>query len=334
MMFGLDVLGMAAYSDLVVREWVPGMACGVFANTFGNVWPGLEKLLATGKCPSVRIQAIWDDAHKYSPKKHDPIIKKELQRANALKAKFPSVRVQLSPFCEHNIKGQQLKDLLNRCGNEAKDVEIVNCPWQGDLSDRFMNEIHGSHTVPAPKFGAYQYSYDGTNCVDANVEADKAKHKDAQIFFFWHPRFNLKWSMKDTTPRPQRKAKPDANLFDSVVFLKSDKGATSLPKKGWLLKSHAERHEQLDYKGDKLLIIAPVKADQIELKGKGGKLLDVLKYYGPFDGGGHRYYSKTYGYLVAEKAMLLAGGSPLCELFVGKKKYGTVNPGFRDSTYR
>jgi hypothetical protein len=193
------------------------------------------------------------------------------------------------------------------------------------LSNKYKNEVHGDHKKPG---GLYNYSFDGTNCVDSDVETYKAKYSDSVVFFFWHPRFNLKWSMKDPTPRPQRNALPSRELIRSVTFLASQKGSTSM-QKNWLLKSHAERHDAQDQKGDKLLIIAPHRGSEIVLKNAtNGQVVDRLKYYGPFSAGGYRYYSNNFGYQVATKAR------GLTQIWLNKKNYGTCNPGFRDPTFR
>jgi len=333
MIYGLDYLGGAKFGDLLVREHPEGWAAGFFANTFGNAWPVIEQLLATGRCPRVRIHAIWDDAHKYNPRVHDPVINKELQRANTLKAKFPNVHVQFSPFCEHTIKGQQLKDLLNRCGDASRNVEIVNCPYTGDLSERFMNEVHGSHAVPAPKFGAYQYSYDGTSCVDADVEKDKAKHQRAQVFYFWHPAFNGKLNGNDKTPRPQRKAWPTAQLIDSIIYLHRPAGEVRLDSKH-IWKSHADRHSTPpEPRAYKPVFITPVKAKRVELVADNGQVVATMPYYGPFETSKHRYYLGEYGYIIAEKAKRIHG-KPTLKVVANGKQIGIVNAAYRAGSFR
>jgi hypothetical protein len=111
-------------------------------------------------------------------------------------------------------------------------------------------------------------------------------------------------------------------MLESLVYLFSNKGRFEIPK-NWLVKSHAEKHDKNDKKGDKLLIISPIKAAAIELK-RAGKLIAKLAYYGSFQGGGFRYYWQKFGY---------QAGADL-DVFIGKKKYGVINAGFRGLTYR
>jgi hypothetical protein len=300
----------------------------MFLSTFGNALPAIEAVLATGRCPHVRIQVLWSDTHSFGDK-DIPAITKGARQCQAIKKKFPNVTVEISPFCEHNLNAPD--KYLDIVAKNAPDCVPVNTPWKGKLSTKYKNEVHGSHKPPST--GRYNYSYDGTNCVDSNVEKDKTTHGKSDVFFFWHPRFNLKWSMKDKTPRPERRAFPDSYLIDSIIYLHTQKGKTNLPLKTWLQKTHADRHQQIDPKGDKLLIISPIKSKEIQLRTRNGQVVDTLRYYGSFDGGGYRYYSGTYGYLVAQKAKRIQG-DPLCEVWVNGKKHGVVNPGFRDSTFR
>lgn len=332
MMYGIDALGAAKYSDLIIREWPANWAFGGFCNTFGNIWPTVQKLAATGRCPRIRVHAIWEDNHRYDPRKHDPIIMRELKQANKLAA-LTGIEVQFSPFCEHNIKGAQLEALLEKVLNAAKpEIVIVNSVWQGDLAismGRVINEVHGDHKSPG---GLYNYSFDGTACEDADAESTKAKHSAANTFYFWSPRFNGKWESNDKTPRPVRKGWPDSNLIDSIIALGQARGAITIPKK-WLYKSHAENKGNGDPRAEKPVWIIPLKAKSIELRCRNGQVVDVAKAYGTFIDGRYRYYSNQWGFLTAEKARRIQG-DPLCEVFVNNKKQGIINPSFRSGEFK
>lgn len=331
MIYGLDLLGGAKYGKLLLKEFPTGWAAGLFDNTFGPASGLVEKLIETGKCHHIRIQMLWSDTHRFgdSDIKKLKAIAKPYER---LALKYP-VRIELSPFCEHNLKTPD--KYLDIVKNEAPSCYPVNTPWQGNFSKKYKNEIHGNHKKPSGT-GKYNYSYDGTNAVDSNVTKDKQTHSNADVFFFWHPRFNLKWNMKDNTPRPKRTGKPSKEMIRSLIYLANDKCQTSI-RKNWLIKSHADNHGPTngkpDQKGDKNLIISPIKSDKILLKTQDGKLVDTLNYYGIFEGGGNRYYSRFYAYQAAETAIKLSG-NPLCDIWQKGEKYGTCHPGFRDPTFR
>jgi hypothetical protein len=331
MRYGLDVLGMAKYPKVVINNFPTGWACGVFANTFGNVWPSLAKLLATGKCPQVRIQAIWEDNHGYVPLKHDRLIKKELQAANKLKAQFPHAHVQFSPFCEHNIKGNNLVKLLDECAANARNIEIVNCPWKGDVSKKYLNEIHGDHAIPQ---GPYQYSYDGTSAVDSDVDSDIKKHSRAGTFFFWIPQFNGRKNVGDTTPRPQRQAWPQKKLLESVIYLATPRGPVDF-KKGWIWKSHADQHSvpKPEPRALKPVVILNIDAPKLELLGPDDKVFKSLARSGNFTDGRPMYRSLQYGYETAQEAQAKYG-SPVLRVRANGKIIGSVNAAFRAGNFR
>lgn len=338
MIYGLDVLGLPMFSSIAIKNWPQGFACGVFDSTFGNVWPALNKLAATGKCPRIRVQGPWTN-HAYIPAKHDKAIFAALKKCNELKAKFPHIHVQFSPVCEHNIKGQTLVNLLNKCGDASRDVEIVNNPYQGDFSKRFMNETHFNKPVPQ-SFGAYQFSYDGISTVDSDIEKDKVTHKDAQVFFMWHPSFNMKYRTQtdkeqpknviknDTSPPKDRVCKPTAELIQSLAILSVSKGETNFPK-GWTGKSHADRSQTpIEKRAYKPVYISGSPTEKYEFLKVGKVKSSPPEPFNDKNTGkllGWRYYLPIYGYQIANKVVDITGNG---------KVLGTVNPAFRDGKFR
>lgn len=333
MIYGLDYLGGARYGDLIVKEHPEGWAAGFFFETFGDATPAITKLLSTGRCPLVRIHLLWNN-HLFGATEVERA-KRLARKVEAIAQRFKNVKVEVSPFCEHRL--QNPDSYLDQVAQQCPSCTIVNSPeyGRGRYSKKYKNDCHGSHPKPN---GKYNFSFDGLNCVDTDIEMFKQRHASSDVFFFWHPRFNLKWAEKDTTPISQRRALPDSNLIDSVIYLKNDRGATK-PARGMTLKSHAENHGpsngRPDPKGDKLLIIAQQKAATLELRAANGQTVDTLVYYGSYSGtgGGYRYYSKTWGFLIAEKAQRIQG-TGLVKITYNGKELGVVNPAFRDGTFR
>lgn len=314
-MFGLDLLGAAEYGKVALDSLPQGWALGIFDNTFGDATPVVIKALKR-HCPLVRVQMLWSDAHTFGDG-DIPKIKQIAKKYEAIAKRFPNSKIQLSPFCEHNL--QNPDKYLDIVKNNAPSCTPVNTIWLGAKSKKYKNEVHGE--LKAPK-GAYNFSFDGTNCVDSDVEKFKSIHSNSEVFFFWHPRFNLKWSMGDTTPRHLRTAVPTKELIESVVYLHTKPGKINVPEK-WLIKSHAERHGADDLKGDKLLIISPIKTSALKLKYR-QNLTETLPYYGPFEGGGYRYYSSKFGYKFGSNV----------EVWADDKKRAICNPGFRAGYFR
>jgi hypothetical protein len=324
----VDTLSAAQWGKQLRHIPVDFGVRGFAKREFGDWFPYAVKELNRGR-PWVGSNLGWKDNHTFT---QDDLkfAKKEIRRYQPLCAKFKG-KVEITPFTEHNLKQPLLDKWLDEVQAEAKDCIIINSVWQGDYTTKYKNEVHGHHAKPP--FGKYNYSYDGTNAVDDNISEMLEKHKDADVFCVWHPRLNLRWNQKDPANRAQRNLEadersPTKELLESLVYLFSHKGVFKIPN-NWLVKSHAENHGpnpvtgQADLKGDKLLIISPVKSSAIDLT-RNGKLIARLPYYGPFDGGGFRYYSAKFGYQAG----------PDLDVFIGKKKYGTINGGFRGPTFR
>lgn len=320
MNFGLDLLGIAKFSKTAIEAFPEGFALGCFANTFGDALPVVDKLLKTGKCPAVRVHLMWKDSHNYS-RKDFPSIYKEAKRWKPLTIKYPRILFYFSGACEHNLNHKDATELANGLANIFPEATyIVNTPLIGHGSDIIividkLNEKHGAGVQHAPL--DCLFSYDGNSCTDSDVQ----KMKDdigPQIFFFWDSRFNGKWEDKDTTPRPMRKGWPDKALIESVAALSCDQGGVSLPH-NWIYKSHAENTGTGDLRAEHPVFIIPLKVKEITLRDK-GKTKATFPYYGPYAGGGHRYYGTKWGYQIANKPL---------EVWAEKRKYGAINPTFR-----
>lgn len=325
-MYGLDHLGLAKYADLAIREHPEGWACGVFATTFGPALPHVDRLLATGRCPLVRVHLLWSDTHSFGDA-DIPAIRKLARQYQQLKQKYPSVTVQVSPCCEHNLRDPD--KYLTIVANEAPDCVPINTPFKGAFSKQFHNEIHGTHSKPP---GCYNYSHDGSNGPDSNMEALKVSHKSADVFFIWGVRMNGNWNMATKIPRPARKGWPDSRYLDSLIALSRTKGETKLPRR-WLFKSHAENKGNGDARAEKPVWVIPFKLHSIELRARNGQVIDKARYYGPFTDGRYRYYHSDWGYLLADKAVRIQGDS-CCEVWAGREKVGIVDPIFRDGSWR
>ena len=295
-----------------------------FEYAFGKSFqPVAKEFLQSGKI-YLGVDCLWSDTHTFGDK-DIKLLKECASNYQKLAEQYSHAKIELTPFTEHNLSNP---DKYNDIAQAAcPKCTIVNSVYKGAFSNKYKNEVHGSHKAPN---GRYNYSYDGTDCTNSNVTADLQKHARAERFYLWAPRYNLRYREKDTTPRPQRikeykDRSPTVDYIQGINYLFSNKGTYNLPK-NWLNKSFAENHGDLgkpDLKGDKLLIISPIKANEITLK-RGGKEIGKLRYYGGFDGGGFRYYAQQMAYKFGSEV----------DIFIGKKKYGTINPGFRSAPFR
>lgn len=332
--YGLDYLGGAKYSDIISREHPEGWWGGFFSRVdgFGDALPTAERLLRTGRCAGIKFHLKWKDRHDFS-QADIPLTVKECKRVLELIKKFPTTPFQISPWCEHSAN----MPLLNKL-HEAiapllpTNALYVNTPLpNGAVLNGAINEQHGGGKPRSP---LYNFSYDGTSAVDSNVPVEKDSFKNAQVFFFWVPQFNLRLNTNDTTPRPLRKAIPTGKLIDSVIYLKNPKGDATLPA-SFIWKSHCDQHAAPipEPRALKPVLIASVKVPRFELVASNGQVIAVSSAPMSYNSGGWRYYFDDFGFHFSEKANRIQG-HPICLLRGGGKVYGKVNPAFRQNAYR
>lgn len=345
MLFGVDYLAGANYGKLIVDEHPDGWAAGFILNTnkpewkISNAWPAISALCATGRCPIIRVHAVWDDRHKYNPKIHDPIIKEEFRRCAEMRNAHPHVKFQFSWFCENNMTAAQNQKMVRELTHPS--IELVNSVYKGAVVGGCITEVHGNHS---PVRGRYNYSFDGSHCFDSNVQGLKKTHANADIFFFWFAQCNGRWSAdpkKDPTPRNKRSAWPYPKLLDSAIYLHREPGEVSL-KGNQIWKTHADQHgPKPDARANKPVLITPHDGEYVELIASNGQVVakgakgDIFN-----DGSGRRIFRfSEFGFEIAEKARRIQNAPGSVRVFVvsgpGRRRLvGRVNPAFRAGSFR
>jgi len=336
-MFGLDVLGAAKFPSIALRNWPAGWAAGLFDSTFGNIWGLVDKLAASGKCPLIRINGPWT-AHQYDPSKHDKAIFAALNKTVGMSRKYPNVKWQFAPICENDNTTAAYSAHLRNCGDLAGGlVEVINSRGtRGKEVPGFKSEIHGN--TPRPS-GNYQYSYDGTSTVDADVEKDKKTHSRAGVFFLWHPAFNLKYKTKlsedlhepkhviknDTSPPKERNCKPTPELIKSIERLGSPINGTVKFNRRDIWKSHSDRNNtppaEREYKP---VYITLISAPRIELR-DGSKVVAVSRPRAKFVDDRFVYRFDKFGFEISNKVL---------DIYANGKKIGSCHPAFRGNDFR
>lgn len=311
MPFGQDYLGGAKFQRDILQNHDYSQGAGMFATTFGDSLP-LAKALADRRVPFLRIQLAWSDTHSYSERDFPEIVK----QARRFCPLASQTKLYLSGACEHNLNAQLASKLASQVTAACPEAQYVNVPWKGAVLPQYINE---SHNNAGPKSSRSSFSYDGTAAEDADVTSQKKKGY-TEFFMLWSPRYNGRWESNDSTPRPNRKGFADGKMIKSMLALAKDKGGTSLPK-NWIYKSHSEnkgpdRLGRKDPRAEKPVIIAPIRDGSLKVGS-----VTCPKYKDPYSDGRFRYYCPKWGYEI--------GTSP-----VKLGKYGTVNPAFRDGSFR
>lgn len=336
MIFGLDYLAGARFGKLITQNHPRGWAAGFFLDVdgFGYALEEIEELAASGLCPIFRIHGIWKDRHDFSSIDSGAAISRA-QPVQALAKKYPQIKFEYSPFCEHEISDVKTIDkILDDVQSVAPNCTLVNTVYgRGAFSKKYKNEVHGEKAPPTT--GKFNFSFDGTSAVDSDVEYFKKRFGRSEVFYLWDPLFNLRAETTDTTPRKDRHLLPESKLIQSLVFLSTDRMDSFIKiDKRTLYKSHGEVHASkenpanADSRSNDPCIITPYDADHIEFRLASGEV--VAKSGGPlpFRDGRNRFYINKWGYEIARDAIRKSGG-PHVRMFAGKKDLGTINPGFR-----
>ncbi len=344
MQFGLDTLGLPQYDDLIAREIPTGWWFTSFWEEFGPAKDSIEKVLATKRPAGFRGQGLWaGSSHNYT-EEHFERAMRIAREHEIIARKNPFARIEFSPFCEHNLMNPD--PWLDRIARIAPTCGIINSVWKGKLSRKYKNEIHGTHSKIG---GSFNYSFDGTGCVDVDITKYLTRHASAEVFYFWTYQFNGKrnGATKDdhgnplpVIPPTQRKFWPTSELVDSIIYLRKPKGTCNLIGKR-THKSHSDQQTPKPGQRDlKPVIIVPEKVSQLEYVASNGQVIAVARYGGTYDPKPpepvqrYRYYMPNMGYQLALKAERIQNGNPVVRLRAGGKILGTVNPAHRQNEYR
>jgi len=327
MIYGMDFLAAAKYPLLALRSDTDTV--GVMLSAFDSALPVIEKLAQVKK--RIRVQGVWRDNHVFRfPERREAVL--GAKNVWQIQQKYPDCDIYYSPYCEHRLDKESILKVLDRCQAAAPGLTLVNSPdKEGAFVKEYMNEVHVNDLYRVPRSKPYIVSFDGSSCVDWNVEKVKRVYANAEMIFFWIPQFNLRKSENDDTPRPERTCKPTKELIESVWYLRKDKGETSLSN-AYIYKSHAEQtHNVATLRENKPCIIHPLKGKEIRLV-QDDIVLAIAHYDAPYKQGGYIYRVSQWGYKLAMQAK----GKPVSLQLMGyngSSVFGTVNPAFRDGVY-
>lgn len=335
--FGLDTLALPKYEQVVIENLPQSWWFSTFAETFGDAYPSVRNVLRTRKAKGVRIQLLWSDTHEFGDA-DIPKIKELSKKYSELLRNFPNVKCEISPFCEHNLSNPD--KYLNIAQREAPNCTIVNTVYKGALSAKYKNEIHKDGNPNVPR-GSYNFGYDGKDMYQQDVQADKNKHKKADVIFGWTPSKNGKRTESDKTPRHLRKYWLEPKEIKAIHYiLTNDKAVNlSLPDK-WIWKSNSDRTVTPNPRSLKPSLITTTKLKSDPVLISGDKKLDRGYYSGEWRDEhtnkvlGYIYRFNWWGYELSTKARIANQNRPRVKIFVGNEQVGVVDPAFREGVYR
>jgi len=341
----MDFLGGARFQKTALQSQPRKFGFGVFAEVdgFGKAYDLIAQM-GNLNLPLYRTHLMWKDLHNFN----DSDIKEVARRAKILAPIYkdlPNYRA-VSPCCEHELNPVQFERFADAVMSAMPSgVVLVNSPngkGKGHRSNKYLNEFHGDDSRAKAGDG---FSFDGTNCVDSDVES--FKNKDFLYLGVWNSQCNGRRNAADKTPRAKRKFWPTEKQIDSWVWLFTHKRAAFKLPKEFIAKSHSDQHTVPPMgKDQKPVYITPMTLDPSRLQFRllNGQVLATSTVKKPYnkkrpDGTvgeqiGWRYYFDTaWGFEHSEKAIRMQGNSQV-QLFGDNRKIGLVDPAFRGGTFR
>jgi hypothetical protein len=344
MKYGMDFLLGTKYPKTVKQEHPRSYGLGIFLEVSGvpPAYSLIDEMAGLG-IPFIRVQMLWKDLHDFKPSDVS-IVEQRMKKLVPIINKHKNVRWYISPCCEHELKENQFEPFAQAVLKYCLLCTVVNSPnnGKGHVSKKYLNEYHHEEK---PRGGSDRFaaSFDGANIVDSNVTNYINNYAKAEYLMVWNSQCNgnrkifkpgEKRGPKDFIDRAKRIYWPTPKQIDSWIWLTTHaKGCTSVPK-NWVFKSHSDQHDMPpEGKDQKPVWVKLPKFRAIEVRARNGQLVDKAPYFGPFSGGGYRYYHSDWGFTLAEKAIRIQGDG-VCDIFADGKKMGQVNLAFRDGSYR
>lgn len=345
MKFGIASLLGGRYKSTVLKYHPSGFGISIFTKVSGG-GDGLQvvkELLATGKdIPFAELNYCWNDAHAYGSKDYKHV-KSEAIRSKSLIQKYPQVTFYCVPVTEDRLKERdwrKFEAIVKKEIGHLPNVKIVHSP---EKTGKFKGVINVYHHQK----GGDAFNYDGASCYDADVQKDKDNYAKGEYFCFWIPPCNGnrkifkpgdKRERLDYVKREDRVFWPVPEDYSAMAALAKHKGDTKSYLKGLIPKSVSDRHTPKPSGKDcKPVYILPMgfAPEFLELK-KNGRLIAKSDNKLPYneknpDGtngkqtGWRYYFSKQWGYQIANEPLELWGGGKLLAF---------INPTFRDFIFR
>lgn len=336
---GLDILGLAKHdANMIAQEIDNGTAIGYLDSTFGNPYPNLGALLASGKVPAIRGHLRDFTCYRGGrcpsgyPSASDPRpVEEAAKRLSRFLGTHSGVTCYVSPALEHDVKDRKIVEKWYAILKRVVPSCIPVCSaFTGYCPSGVLVERHGNSGR------ADLRSNDGDSLFDSNSAAYRTSGR--VLTFGWIPEFNgrvsgekefiaplkrINWAGRDLVRQAVRvMRKPEPQPVTKCKQIKAPE----------LFKTNAEYYGKAkdDGRGNKGLWITSKAYPRIDIVALEGRSVGCLKYFGPFSGGGYRHYVGTCSgetpvglmdKLGSEWGLLKAGGS--CWLFNAIRRQGS-----------
>lgn len=330
MIYGIDYIGTEGCKDAALKAHPRGWALGALAECDGwkNGYATINQLCEKKKIPAARIHLMWKDSHKFTQRDIQETVKRAQRLAKVIR-KHPKVCWYVSPWLEPDGVDKQLySQVITACRIVLPDsVIMVTNSMNGVKVAGCISEGHHNWY----RAGDEIFSFDGLECVDADMEKYQKNAKNAQLFFFWRYTFNGKYGEKDKRKRAQRDSWPSVKDIRSLRPYTKKKGKVRFPK-GYIWKTHGERYAHYDQDENKAVLVSPKYHRKVQLRVK-GKVIKELRGSGR-EGSDYYYRTDMWGIDLAKLIKRTGKRNTTAGIFADGKRIGNVNVCWRAGTFR
>lgn len=328
---GIDVLGIKSRhwdcnAMLAAVNTLPKpIPFGAFLDdTFGTSDACLKRLLRSGKVSKFRGHLAWT-AHRPLPAS---VLVPRAQYLNALSVEFPSVEFIFSAICEHHMSAAQSSALNASLRPHMPRVRHTVDSGMFAKDPTALPEVHSNRARSKVISQDGGTNGDGNGLWDVDIEATKKNGE--WITLLWDKSTNCR-RKDDKRPPQERTDCPTQDQFNHIVRLTFAQPAwpagTKLTNKQ-IYKPLSDNHGGCRGKDCKPVYITPTKQPRIAITTINGKPLGWLRYFGSYQGGGHRYYlangSGQSAFQLGQQAEAISG-SEFAVLHDGRNRF-VFNP--------
>lgn len=361
---GLDLLGLQLRGFPVkdVVEFAPDdFVTGHLDWTFGTSLTPIRAVLNTGKILRYRIHfyngpglrngqlgkyephfghtiSSFSRAWERGDRKQVEHLKQRVITYCNLFLAYPDVELEMSPTLEHNLTPKAFKRQAKVITTFCPRARVVENPVGGVRTSGggFKVERHGvKATVSAP----CNASLDGDSVEDINLPAYKRKFEKCESTYVWSRVLNCRLASGSfVDPRSRKRNCPSRDHMRTLFEYLKPLGEAPMvvgcrdittPR---LFKPFGDDKGIGDIRANKPLYLTPYLDDLVTVHdAESNKLIGGLEYFGPFDGGGQRYYSGTGSNLTS---MEIFDRSRWVVLREGEQCFGPLSPILRMGFFR
>lgn len=352
-LFGLDLIGSQGYHKLA-KKFVrknPNYVYSTLLHASGwserNAKKSIKGMARKG-AKAIVVIGRWHDNHWFDSSNIAPVVK-QAKWVRKQQDKFPETKFYFKPWLEYRAASKDVVNSMYRAVRKelGDDIDIIINPESTSypyiVKDDTILDLHHEHYKAIA--GARQmFTSDGKNLSDADISKVISKTNKCEIVMAWDWAFNMKWSEKDSTTRPNRKFLPTEKLMKAYLYMfdnhKDMSNLKNFPGNPSLFKHMSEGHRDTPHRDFKpVALLKDVHGGSLEFKVK-GKTIYSIPYVGGFSHdsslGTYRSFlsQHLFGYEIAELAKAAGSKKGRTDLYVGGITIGKISPAFRMSYSR